>query len=82
MMHMPLTQSLKDRGRVDPSEVFNQPDRHHLKRPSSHISTNCLTKTIATSAVAPERIPRAIEERQFFKSLAPRPFFSKHRKMA
>jgi hypothetical protein len=30
----------------------------------------------------PEKIPRAIEDRQFFKCTATRPFFAKNRKIA
>lgn len=79
---MPLSQSLKIKGQCDREDIFKQTEPHFRhKRPISHISNTCITKTITNCCVLPENIPKAIEERQFFKSLAPRPFFSKHRKI-
>ena len=81
-MNLPLAESIKITFARNKEDIFkNTQPLIRYNRPISNISNTCLTKTISNLSVLAEKIPKAIQERQFFKSFAARPFFTKNRKM-
>jgi hypothetical protein len=51
-------------------------------RSISQISSTCITKTISNCFFPPEKLPLALEEKQFFRTSTSKPFFAKARKLA
>jgi hypothetical protein len=81
-MSLHLQQPLKI-NRQHPNEEISKNTEPLLRhtRLMSNLSNTCITKTISNCFLLPEKIPKALEERQFFKSTATRPFFTKNMKM-
>jgi hypothetical protein len=74
--HLHLQRAAKIEDLTRNASVANNP-----RRSISNISSTCITKTISSHFLKPDKIPQAFEERRHGKNITSKPFFTKNRRV-